>query len=290
MNSRTLEYFVAVAELRSFHRAADHCGVSQPALSIQLKKLEEDLEVELFERNNKSVILTEAGKKILESAKKILQEVKDLKKTARMYVDPYSGELHLGAFPTLAPSIFPKLIPELKETYPNIKFHLVEEKTDDLINLLINGKIDAAFLAEPIDNPLLNKETLYTENFLVAAPEKLNLPEEISLKELRGFNLMLLSEGHCLRNQALEFCELAKMNQEINYSGSSLSTLLGMVQLGNGITLIPENSVTPIKGIHYTKIKQNPPGRKIAIYWRKSSVREDLLREIADDIRRGVSF
>ena len=286
MNTRLLEYFIAVAEHRSFKKAADVCGVSQPALSIQLKKLEEDLGVDLFERTTKSVILTEAGRKILDSGVKILNDIKDLKKKAQLFADPYSGELYIGAFPTLAPSLFPRLIPELAETYPNIRFHLVEEKTEDLIQMLNEGKIDAAFLAEPEEHPLIVNESLYTEHFLLAAPEKLKFPKEITVKDLKGHNLMLLSEGHCLRDQALEVCEMAEINDEVDYSASSLITLLGMVQLGNGITLVPENSITDIRGVNFIKFRNNPPGRKIALFWRKSSVREDLLKEIADDIRR----
>ncbi|MCM8528798.1 MAG: LysR substrate-binding domain-containing protein [Lentisphaeraceae bacterium] len=289
MNTRLLEYFIAVAEHRSFRKAADICGVSQPALSIQLKKLEEILGVDLFERTNKSVMLTEAGKMIMASSRQLLADVEGLKKRAQLYADPYSGEMHIGAFPTLAPSLFPKLIPELAETYPNIKFHLVEEKTEDLLEMLVDGKLDAAFLAEPEDHPLIQSQTLYTEHFMVAAPEKMQMPKEITVKDLRGHNLMLLAEGHCLRDQALEVCEMAELNNAVDYSASSLITLLHMVQLGNGITLIPEMSVSKTKGVKYLKFKHNPPGRRIAIFWRKSSVREDILLEIADDIRREFS-
>ncbi|MCM8541374.1 MAG: LysR substrate-binding domain-containing protein [Lentisphaeraceae bacterium] len=286
MNTRLLEYFIAVAEHRSFRKAADICGVSQPALSIQLKKLEEILGVDLFERTNKSVMLTEAGKEVLSSSRQLLTDVETLKKRAQLFSDPYSGEIHIGAFPTLAPSLFPRLIPELASTYPNIKFHLVEEKTEDLLEMLADGKLDAAFLAEPEEHPLIMSQTLYTEHFLLAAPEKMQLPNEISIKDLKGHNLMLLAEGHCLRDQALEVCEMAELNDAVDYSASSLITLLHMVQLGNGITLVPERSITKIKGVKYLKFKKNPPGRRIAIFWRKSSVREDLLLEIADDIKR----
>lgn len=286
MNTRLLEYFIAVAEHRSFNRAADVCGVSQPALSIQLKKLEKILGVELFERSNKSVLLTAAGKNILQPGRQLLADVKKLKTQAKLYSDPYSGEMHIGAFPTLAPSLFPKLIPELAETYPKIKFHLIEEKTEDLMAMLIDGKLDAAFLAEPEAHPMILSQSLYTENFLLAAPEKMLLPPKIAIKDLKGLNLMLLAEGHCLRDQALEVCQMAELNQSIDYSASSLVTLLHMVQLNNGITLVPERSIDKIKGVKFIEFKKNPPGRKIAIFWRKSSVREDLILEIADDIKR----
>ena len=282
MNTRLLEYFIAVAEFRSFKKAADVCGVSQPALSIQLKKLEQILGVDLFERTNKSVMLTEAGRQILSDSRQLIDDVKTLRKKAQLYSDPYSGEMYIGAFPTLAPSLFSKLIPELVETYPNIKFHLIEEKTEILIQMLNEGNLDVAFLAEPEDHPLLRSQTLYRENFLIAHPEKLKVNPE----KLREHNVMLLEEGHCLRDQALDVCTLAGISDSIDFSASSITTLLHMIQLGNGITLLPENSVETIKGVKYTKFNNNIPGRTIGIFWRKSSLREDIILEIADDIKR----
>ena len=282
MNTRLLEYFSAVAEYRSFKKAADICGVSQPALSIQLKKLENILGVELFERTNKSVMLTEAGKHILSDSKKILLDVNQLKKRAQLYSDPYSGEMHIGAFPTLAPSLFPRFIPELVETYPNIKFHLIEEKTETLIKMLNEGILDIAFLAEPEEHPLLQSQTLYRENFVIAHPEKTT----VNPNNIKEHNIMLLEEGHCLRDQALAVCELAGLSNSMDFTASSLTTLLHMVQLGNGITLLPEHAVQKIEGLKYTKFKKNIPGRTIGIFWRKSSIRKDIILEIADDIKR----
>jgi len=282
LNTRLLEYFIAVAEHRSFKKAADLCGVSQPALSIQLKKLEGILGVDLFERTNKSVMLTEAGKQILSDSKQLLTNVVTLTKKAQLFSDPYSGEMYVGAFPTLAPSLFPKLIPELVDTYPNIKFHLIEEKTENLIEMLNEGKLDCAFLAEPEEHPLLKSQTLYKENFLIAHPESL----QVDPLKLTEHNIMLLQEGHCLRDQALEVCALSGLSESIDYSASSLSTLLHMIQLGNGITLIPEHSVQKVDGVKYTPFKKNIPGRSIGIFWRKSSLRDEILLEIADDIQR----
>lgn len=282
MNTRLLEYFIAVAEKRSFRRAADICGVSQPALSIQLKKLEEMLGVELFERSNRSVMLSEAGRQILDSTKKLLADVQNLKKQAQYYSDTYSGEMYIGAFPTLAPSLFPKLIPELTQTYPNIKFHLIEEKTETLIQLLNDGKLDCAFLAEPEKHPFIKSQTLYREKFLIASPTG----KKVNPNKLNEHNIMLLSEGHCLRDQALEVCSLSELSSSIDYSASSLTTLLHMVQLGNGVTLIPEHSLQVIEGVQYTKFKKNIPGRDIAIFWRETSLREDIILEIADDVKR----
>lgn len=282
MNTRLLEYFIAVAEHRSFKKAADLCGVFQPALSIQLKKLEGILGVDLFERTNKSVMLTEAGKQILSDSKQLLTNVVTLTKKAQLFSDPYSGEMYVGAFPTLAPSLFPKLIPELVDTYPNIKFHLIEEKTENLIEMLNEGKLDCAFLAEPEEHPLLKSQTLYKENFLIAHPESL----QVDPLKLTEHNIMLLQEGHCLRDQALEVCALSGLSESIDYSASSLSTLLHMIQLGNGITLIPEHSVQKVDGVKYTPFKKNIPGRSIGIFWRKSSLRDEILLEIADDIQR----
>jgi LysR family transcriptional regulator, hydrogen peroxide-inducible genes activator len=288
LNTRLIEYFVAVAENGSFNKAADLCGVSQPALSIQLKKFEQELGIELFERTTKSVILTPAGDHILNSAREILTRVKSLKIEAHLFADPYSGDMHLGAFPTLAPSLFPRLIPELIETYPNIHFHLVEEKTEVLLDALLSGKLDAAFLAEPISHPHLNVAPLYNEHFLLAMPENYPLSDFVEMKDLANSHLMLLEEGHCLREQALEACRFAGLDQVADFSASSMTTLLHMVQLGNGSTLIPERSIQKIPGVKYLKFRKNPPGRSIALVWRKSSIRKDILLEIADDFKKSL--
>jgi LysR family transcriptional regulator, hydrogen peroxide-inducible genes activator len=286
MNTRLLEYFVAVAQYKNFKRAADICGVSQPALSIQIKKLETQLASTLFERTTQQVIMTHAGLKLLDSAQHILSKVKELHQQGALLADPYSGNMHLGAFPTLAPSLFSRLVPELQKTYPNIYFHLIEEKTETLIKNLIDGQLDAAFLALPEEHPLLISTKLYHEEFDVALPTAHALNTPLELSDLTQENLLLLADGHCLREQALDFCTLSKLSANADFNASSINVLLHMVQLGNGITLVPANSRLDIKGVKYLPFKKKPPGRSIAMFWRKTSIRQDVLLEIADDIKR----
>lgn len=288
MNLRSLEYFVAVAKELHFNRAADKCGVSQPALSIQLKKLEDDLGVKLFERNNKRIIITMAGEEILSRTQRVLQEVNEIKFIARNLNDPYGGELKLGAFPTLSPFLFPRIIPDLRDNYPQMKFYLYEEKTADLLKMLDEGSIDAAFIALPHEDNLLESDFIFKEDFVVAAPISHPICEKAkaSVSNVQEESLLLLAEGHCLRDQALEFCSQNSISEYFDFKASSLETLRQMVAAGVGMTLIPECAVQESKDIKYLPFSGKVPNRKIALFWRKTSIRADVLREIADDVRR----
>ncbi|MCM8532803.1 MAG: LysR substrate-binding domain-containing protein [Lentisphaeraceae bacterium] len=288
MNLRSLEYFVTVAKELHFNRAADICGVSQPALSIQLQKLEDELGVRLFERNNKKIIITKAGEALLSRASLILQEVKDIKSMAQNFADPYSGDLKLGAFPTLSPYLFPKIIPDLKDSYPEMKFFLYEEKTDVLLKMLNEGDVDAAFIALPIEEKYLEYEEVFAEDFLLAVPQTSSLATQksVTVKNLEDESLLLLAEGHCLRDQALDFCQKNKVSETFDFKASSLETLRQMVTAGVGMTLIPKCALQHSDMIKYLPFSGKAPGRKIALVWRKTSTRVDVLKEVADDVRR----
>ena len=288
MNLRSLEYFITVADELHFNRAADRCGVSQPALSIQLKKLEDELGIKLFERNNKRIIITPGGQQIYERAKRVLKEVRDIKAVSANLNDPYSGELKLGAFPTLSPFLFPKIIPDLRDNYPNMKFFLYEEKTADLLVMLDEGTIDAAFIALPHEDNLLESDFVFKEDFLLAVPKSHEYysHSKTSIKTLKEESLLLLSEGHCLRDQALDFCQQNSISEHFDFKASSLETLRQMVAAGVGMTLIPECAVKKSDEIKYLPFDKKSPNRQIALFWRKTSIRADVLREIADDIRR----
>ena len=270
MNTRLFEYLKAVVETGSFRRAADHCGVSQPALSIQIKKLEEVLGATLIERNNREILLTDAGKETLKRAETILKDINSLKETISLSADPYSGSVSLGAFPTLSPYIFPRTVNDLRETYPRISFMLVEEKTDTLIEMLEKGELDAAFIATPYDNKEFDSDFIMQEHFLLAVPESHELASQnsISDKELAKLDIMLLAEGHCLRDQTIQLCSM--LSEKDTFKASSLTTLIQMVRLGNGITLIPECAATAIPGIKYLEITGTSPGRSISLFWRTS--------------------
>ena len=208
MNFKDLEYFSTVAKTRNFGEAAMLCGVSQPGLSIQLKKLEKELGVNLFERSTKQVVITPEGADLLERAERILREANDLRLCAKQFSDPYQGKLIIGAFPTLAPYLFPRIIGDLRSSYPDMKFYISEDKTARLLEQLKSGEIDAAFIALPHEDFQLESEYIFEEDFLLAMAKSnpRSQRKSIDSKEIKGEALMLLSDGHCLRDQSLEFC------------------------------------------------------------------------------------
>lgn len=283
MNLRNLKYLVAVAKHSHFGNAAKECYVSQPALSMQLQKLEDELGVNLFERTNKSVMITQVGQKIVELAKVILDNENQIKDIATFYTNPFAGDLKLGSFPTLAPYFFPKIMDNISEKYPNLRIYLVEEKTETLIDKLKNGEIDAAFLAYPLptsENSLEYKELFDDEFFLaVSHQHPFSKFNDISQLQLKDKSLMLLEDGHCLRDQALEVCTLSGAKENDKFKASSLETLRQMVANNLGITLIPKIALDENKSLKYIKFKDNPPKRKIALFWRKTSARKSMFKD-----------
>jgi LysR family transcriptional regulator, hydrogen peroxide-inducible genes activator len=287
MNTRLLEYLTAIVKTGSFRGAADYCGVSQPALSIQIKKLENLLGTPLIERQNKELILTTAGKEAVRRSNIIIKEINELKSSIKLTADPYSGDMSIGAFPTLSPYMFPRIANDLRDTYLRINFSLLEEKTDTLINLLEKGELDAAFIAAPFEHKDIEGEFIYEENFLLAVPADHQYAnyKSVSLEKVHQAKIMLLQEGHCLRDQALQVCS-SEFQKDETFKASSLTTLIQMVRLGNGVTLIPECAAQEIEGVRYLTISDAKPNRKIGLYWRKSSMRKDILLEIADDVKK----
>ncbi len=260
MNFRDLEYIVSVARNQNFAKAAKESFVSQPALSMQIRKLEEELGTKIFERDQKKFLITEIGKEIVSRAEKILLEAAELKSLAQNSKDLLSGKLYLGAFPTLAAYFFPKLLKLLRQNFPNLRNFLVEEKTEELVRRLQSGELDCAFLA--IDSlPETKSLKIFSERFLLAVPKTHDLAKMkkagIKLEDLKNRELMLLDDGHCLRSQALEVCNLASALETEGFRASSLETLRQMVACGNGITLIPEIAVKNDKEIAYLPIYQN---------------------------------
>lgn len=288
MNLRDFKYLVALAENKSFKVAAQICNCTQPTLSMQIKKMEEYLQVQLFERNNKKVILTPLGEQIYKVAKEIgrlEQEIKDISKNSQ---NPFSGELRVGAFPTLAPYYFPILVPILTKNFPDIKLYLIEEKTDKLIEMLENAEIDLAFLAMPVKNNNFSFVEVFEEEFLMAVPSDHPFAKKdfIETNDLKQEKLLLLEDGHCLRDQALDFCTMAKIHEDESFRATSLETLRNMVLAGMGITIIPKLAVENLKGIKYIKIKSKTPAlRKIGLYWRKQSNRSKLFDKVIQKIK-----
>lgn len=284
MNLRDLKYLIAVAEHLNFGKAADSCNVSQPTLSMQIKKLEEYLGVSVFERTNKSVMLTDYGHEIVKMAQGIIAGADDLITYSKSCHDPLAGEFRLGAFPTIAPYFLPKIIAPIKKAMPNLQLFLLEEKSSILIEKLLKGEIDAAILALPIDNETLATTTLFEDHFLLAVPKSHNLAKNktVSMANINDESLLLLEDGHCMRNQALQVCHLSGAKETTGFRATSLETLRQMVAAGSGITLIPEIAISSIKDnlISYIPFAGDQPSRTIGIVWRKSSPRKQVIEKI----------
>lgn len=287
MNIKDLRYLLAVAEHGHFGRAAQACFVSQPALSMQIQKLEEELDVQLFERSRKQVLTTPAGKKILVAAKEALLAVDNIKAIAQMEKNPDAGELYLGAFPTLASYLLPKVVKIVLKKSPQRKLFLIEEKTETLLTQLKEGDIDAAFIALPIDDPALEYQTLFQDPFLLAVSSQHALAKKtsVSIQALKKHNLLLLEEGHCLRQQALDVCTRIGRNEDQDFRATSLETLRQMVVANVGITLIPETAAIKTSNLRYIPFEGTPPIREIALVWRKSSAQEKYFQKLTEWIK-----
>jgi LysR family hydrogen peroxide-inducible transcriptional activator len=288
VNLRAFEYLLALEKHGGFHRAAEACHVSQPALSIQIKKFEDELGIQLMERGHKEFIFTPAGLEVLERARGIMRRVDEVEELSKVWNDPYSGELSVGAFPTLAPYYFPQILDHFVEAYPNMRINLVEEKTAVLVERLKAGTLDCAFLAEPIHEDALVHGSIFTEEFLlgVAPSHTLAKRKTIDMIKLSEERLLLLEEGHCLRGQALDYCATAGVGEVLNFRASSMATLLQMIAMGRAISFIPDCVARCNPNLHYLKLKGGGVSRSIALYWRRSSVRKDLMLELVDDLSR----
>lgn len=294
MNLRDLEYLVAVAEHRHFGRAAQACFVSQPTLSTQLKKLETELGVPLVERAPRQVMLTRAGEQIVERARSVLADVADIKGIAHQAADPRSGSLRLGMFPTLGPYVLPHLTGPLHEHFPSLELLLVEEQTHVLLDRLRDGSLDAALIAIPSGDDSLHVEPLFDEDFVAAVPEGhlLALPDQpLRSADIAREKLLLLTEGHCLRDQALAVCGTGATHAPMGgFEATSLETLRHMVAAGVGMTLLPRLSVSsPVAqtpGIALREFAAPRPHRTIGLHWRPSTIYRTLLPELADVIRQ----
>ncbi len=290
MNLRELEYLVTLADLRHFGRAAEACFVSQPTLSTQLKKLEDELGVQLVERAPRQVMLTEAGAEIVDRARAVLRDVEQIREVARRTKDPQAGTIRLGVFPTLGPYLLPHIVPKIHETYPQLELLLFEEKTERLLQKLGDGQIDAALLALPVEDERLHVEPLFDEPFVVALPVDhcLSKRKALSIDDLAEHTVLLLEDGHCLRDQALDVCQMASANEKPGFRATSLETLRQMVAAGVGITLLP-TLATKLPGasnaIHLCKFKNPAPGRTIGLVWRRSSAVGAFLGELAKSIK-----
>ena len=291
MNLRDLKYLVALADHKHFGRAAAASFVSQPTLSTQIRKLEDELGVPLVERAPRKVMLTPAGRDIAERARRVIAEVEQMKEAARRSQDPEAGTVRLGLFPTLGPYLLPHVVPRIRERFPRLELLLVEEKSDVILARLREGRLDAGLLALPVHDEQLHAEFLFEEPFLLAVPEThpLAKKDSLALKDLAHERLLLLEDGHCLRDQALDVCELAGTGERSGFQATSLETLRQMVAANVGVTLLPTLAVKPpvarSENIHLLGFRDSKPSRQIAMVWRRSSAMAGFLQQFAQVFR-----
>ena len=288
MNVRALQYFVKLADLKHFSKAAEACFVSQPTLSTQIRKLEEELGVQLVERAPRKVMLTPVGQEIALRAREVLIEIEQIREVARRNTTPEEGTLRLGIFPTLAPYFLPHVIPSIRKAYPRLKLQLSEEKTDIILEMLHRGELDAALLALPIDDEGLEVVELFEEPFVLAAPSDhpLSRRKSVTTNDLKGCELLLLEEGHCMREHALEVCSLAGASERVDFHATSMETLRQMVGADVGITLMPLLSVKPpiaaTENVVIKPFEKPAPKRTIALVWRSTSALGDFFESLVE--------
>jgi LysR family transcriptional regulator, hydrogen peroxide-inducible genes activator len=281
---RQLRYFDALVRHGHFGRAAEACAISQPALSMQIKEMEQALGGVLLERGARQVTLTKFGEELLQRVRDILRSVDELGDFARASRDRLAGRLRVGMIPTIAPYLLPKVIENLARLHPELDIHVRETLTPKLIKEVAEGRLDTAIVALPVSEPSLTEVALFRENFLLVRPgvhEGTPVPSRESLREMK---LLLLEEGHCFRDQALSFCNMQAPPREV-LDASSLSTLVQMVGAGIGVTLIPEMAVaveTRSASVSVARFKNPQPSRTIGMVWRKSSPLARQLEQISE--------
>jgi LysR family transcriptional regulator, hydrogen peroxide-inducible genes activator len=276
---KDLRYLVAVADQRHFGRAAARCFVSQPTLSAQLKKLEQAFGVQLIERAPNKVALTPAGEEIVARARRILEASDEIVTLARSHRDPLAGRLRIALLPTIGPYLLPRVAPLIRRQLPRLQLRLYEYQTATMLEKLHGGELDLGILALPVELSGLESRELYREAFVLALPERhpLAAHESVRVGDLKGESLLLLEEGHCLRDQALEVCSRVAVREDQDFRATSLETLRQMVAAGAGVTLLPElagrGAYRSARGVVLRPFAKPAPVRHIGALWRKTTAR-----------------
>lgn len=303
---KQLRYFAAVARYAHFGKAAESCNVTQPALSMQVRELEALLGLTLLERRQQGVQLTDAGREIFERARDILTAVRDLDDFAHHHQQVLTGRLRLGVIPSIAPYVLPPLLPLLRDRYRDLDLRIRETMTETLVEELVDGQLDVLLLALPIEHPEVVTEALFEDRFLLAAPagwrgesaapetsrrgKRAETEMRASSELLEEGHLLLLEEGHCLRDQALAFCQLRQIDTLDTFGASSLSTIVQMVSNGMGLTLLPEISLgveAKHGDIEVVPFEAPEPSRTVGLAWRASSPRRhdfEALGAVVSDV------
>jgi LysR family hydrogen peroxide-inducible transcriptional activator len=289
---KQMRYFDALSRQGHFGRAAHACAISQPALSMQIQEMERTLGMPLLERGARGVTLTPFGQDVLGRLREVLRIVDEIEDSARAARDWLSGAVRLGVIPTVAPYVLPRIVARLTARYPGLDLHLRETVTSRLIGELAEGSLDAAILALPVGETAFEEVPLFTETFVLVRPGADRGRPVPSPERLREMRLLLLEEGHCFRDQALSFCNMASNAPREMMDGSSLSTLVQMVGAGLGVTLIPEMAVdieTRSADVSVDGFDAPGPERTIGMIWRRSSPLSEQLRELSGIVREAAT-
>lgn len=288
---RQLEYVVSIAEHGSFGKAAEHCFVTQPALSAQIAQLEKVLGVQLFERGRR-IRPTPAGEMVISQARKILTEVRELRDSARGLGEPLVGRIRLGVIPTVSPYLLPLILPELRTRFPRLRLSLKEALTRDLVAALHAGELDLLLLALDVEMGPVEEFVVMDDHFLLVVPpgHPLASKPELRQKDLESSKVLLLADGHCLRSHAIEACHLRPSKESDDFSASSLGTLVRLVEGGMGVTLLPEISVDAEAhkelGMKVLRFASPEPKRRIGMVWRRNCARKREYKLLASTIRK----
>lgn len=290
MNIRDLEYFVALAEYRHFRKAADACNVSQPTLSGQIRKLEDELGVMLLERTSRKVLFTQTGLMLVEQAREVLRNVQIFKEMASKQGEDMSGPMHIGLIPTIAPYLLPYIITVLHDSYPALELYLHEAQTSVLITQLEQGKLDCVILAQVKESTPFIELPLFDEPMLLAvsSSDPISKQRQVNLSSLRGEKFLMLEDGHCLRDHALGYCFQAGIDEDKRFKATSLETLRSMISAGRGITLFPALAAPNERirdNIHYIPCVDPIPMRHIELIYRPGSPLRSRYEQIAKRIR-----
>ena len=288
---RQVEYIVALADTGLFVEAARQCAVSQPALSKQVREVEDMLGIELFERTRPRVIVTQAGEEIVQRARRLLAEARELVNAARAFAGARHGTVRFGVIPTIAPYGLPGLLARLRRLFPDVSFAIQELQTELLVRQLRSGAIDLGLLARPFDDQGLSGPDLIVEPFVLVAPtgHPLSVPEMVRPRELAGASLILMEDGHCLRDQAIDVCAVAGTPPPTSVTAASVATLVRMVESGLGPTLLPASALSAEvrsgQGLVARSFGELPPGRRLTLQWRSTSPIASWFIEIGDLLR-----
>ena len=291
MNIQQLEYIIAVDEHKHFARAAESCHVTQPTLSMMIQKLEDELEIKIFDRSKKPVVTTPPGELVIAQANKIVVEVQRTKDILRQFKSTLTGELRVGIIPTLAPYIVHRFINEFLEKYPGVRLKIREHVTSSIIKRLRKNQLDVGILVSPINDPAIREIPLFYEPLMVYSSHSFDkqylLPEDLDPEEL-----LLLEEGHCLRSQIMNLCELQrKADTRLNYQSGSLETLMRLVNTGQGVTIIPALAVEALTEKQKKRVfpfKAPAPVREVSMAMHRNFLKADLINAFKEELLKGI--